>query len=53
MSPLAGKLWRLLLERGGRYTIEEVKRDLGASKSAIVRAAEELEEARLISIEEV
>ena len=53
MSPLAGKLWRLLTERRGHYTIGEVKRDLGASKAAIVRAAAELEDARLISIEEV
>lgn len=52
ISPLAGKLWRLLTERGGRYTIEELQADLRASKAAIARAIAELEEARLISAEE-
>ena len=52
MSPLAIKLWKLLTERPGRYTMQEASIDLKASKSAITRALGELEEERLLSIEE-
>ena len=51
-SSLALRLWKLLTERPHSLTIEEAKRDLGASKSAIARAILELEEAGLIQISE-
>ena len=52
IEPLTLQMWRLLTERPGRYTIEEFKRDLRASKVGIGRALAELEELRLISQEE-
>lgn len=50
-TPLARKLWRIFSERPGRYTFEELRRELRSSKSAIIRAAAELEEAGIISLE--
>ena len=52
VSPLAAKLWRLLTERPGRYTIDELRVDLRASKTAIIRAVTELEDLRLLQVEE-
>lgn len=46
---LAFKLWRLLTERGSRYSLGEITRDLGCSKTALNNAIAELEEAGLIT----
>lgn len=48
VSSLAARLYRLLTERPGRYELLTFKRELRASKTAIIRAADELEEAGLI-----
>ena len=48
LSDLAFKCWIWLTERPGQLTIEEAKREFGASKSAIERALNELEELGLI-----
>lgn len=50
LSTVATKLWALLTERGGRYTIEEIKQDLGASQSGVLKALAELEEKGLIRV---
>lgn len=52
ISPLAMRLWTLLLERGATYSLEEIRRDIQApSKAAFERAYGELEDAGLISVE--
>lgn len=46
------KLWNLLRQRPATYTDTEIKRDLNVmSKSALLRAVDELEEAGLITTE--
>ena len=52
MSNLAARLLTLLMERPGRWYIEEMARDLRASKTAVRRALAELEEAGDIQIDE-
>lgn len=52
ISPMAMRLWTLMLERGASYTLNEIRRDIGApSKAAFERAYGELEDAGLISSE--
>lgn len=46
-------MWRLLTERPGRYTVEEILRDLKlGSKAKLNRAMADLEDAGLIRIED-
>ena len=45
MSPLAVRLWRLLSERPGPYGLAEIIRDLHTSKTGVLKALYELEEA--------
>lgn len=52
LSTNASKLWRLLTERGAEYSLTEIKRELGISKTALTRALMELEEEGLISLED-
>lgn len=49
LSPLALRLWRLLDERPGRYELNEIKRDLKCSKTALLAALHELDEAGIVS----
>lgn len=49
LSDAARKLWRLLSERPGPYHLAELKQDVGLSKSALIRAVHELEEADIVS----
>lgn len=46
VSKQAARLWRLLTERPGHYTIDEIKKDLQTSKTGVSNALLELEEAR-------
>lgn len=52
MTALAARLLRLLVERPGNWTIEEMVADLRASKTAIRQALGELEETGAIQIDE-
>lgn len=52
MIPLAARLLRLLVERPGNWTMEEMVADLRASKTAIRRALDELEEDGAIQMDE-
>ena len=52
MQPLEVRLLRLLAGPGRNWTMEELKADLHASKSAIWRALTALEEAGCIVITE-
>lgn len=51
LSPTAFKLYRLLTQRPGRYTLGEAKRDLNASKTKFEQALNELEDQKIISVE--
>ena len=51
-EPLASRLLRILAERPGNYTIEELRAELRASKTAIRMALADLEEAGNIQIDE-
>lgn len=48
----AARLLRLLSQRAGHYTIEEIAADVRVSKSAVRAALAELEDAGLIQIDE-
>lgn len=56
MKPLvtatAARLLRLLSQRAGKYTIEEVAADVRVSKTAVRAALAELEDAGCIQIDE-
>ena len=52
VSAAAAKLLRLLSQRPGEYTIEEVAADLRVSKTAVRQALSDLEEAGAIQVEE-
>lgn len=49
LSDNARRLWRLVSERPAPYTLDEIKADLNISKTALLRAAHELEEAGIVS----
>ena len=51
LSPLAKKVYELLLERGGDYEEAEIKNELHVSKTAIQNALYELEDAGLINLD--
>lgn len=50
VSPIAYRLWKLISERGGYYSLAEAKRELQASKSAILLAIDELESCGIIKV---
>ena len=52
VSATAAKLLRLLSQRPGEYTIEEVAADLRVSKTAVRQALSDLEEAGAVQVEE-
>ncbi len=52
MTALAARLLRLLVERPGNWTMEELVADLRASKTAIRRALDDLEETGTIQMDE-
>lgn len=52
VTRVAARLLRLLSQRAGRYTVEEVAADVRVSKTAVRAALAELEEAGLIQIDE-
>lgn len=52
LSREAAKLRRVMLERPGRYSISEMKRELHTSKAGVARAITELEDAGLIRMED-
>lgn len=49
MSELARRLWRLIAERPAPYSLNEIKADLRCSKTALLAALYELEEAGIAS----
>lgn len=51
-SKVVVRLWRLLLERPGRYTAGELATELGLTRAAVKRALLQLEEEHLIIIQE-